>query len=296
MMLVDDSFSGRKGGLPCRPASTINHGQQRMEVVMQTKACFTCKTPKPINDFIKSKKSRDGLERECRGCHSKRAAKWYKNNAVKARAKIALYRKKHPGKGKEALKQWMRDNPEKTRQYKRKWAKNNPEKIRIKNQRYRLNNLEKHRQNQRAWQKKNRDKFCLYSQRWRRAHKEQARLSSNRTGYKKYHNNPLFRLMHLQRVRIARILKRSGERKTSRTLKYLGCSTEQLKLHIEQQFKPNMTWENHSIHGWHVDHIKPLAAFDLTDPEQQQMAFHYSNLQPMWAMENIKKGSIYHGT
>lgn len=71
----------------------------------------------------------------------------------------------------------------------------------------------------------------------------------------------------------------------------LGCTPEQLKLHLEQQFQPGMTWENHGVHGWHVDHKKPLASFDLTDPAQFDQACHYTNLQPLWATDNIRKGA-----
>ncbi len=51
-----------------------------------------------------------------------------------------------------------------------------------------------------------------------------------------------------------------------------------------------MTWENHGRHGWHIDHIIPCAAFDLTDPEQQKKCFHYTNYQPLYTLENLKKG------
>ena len=62
-----------------------------------------------------------------------------------------------------------------------------------------------------------------------------------------------------------------------------------LKKHIEIQFKEGMSWENHSLNGWHIDHIIPCASFDLTDPDQQKKCFHYTNLQPLEKIENIKK-------
>jgi hypothetical protein len=71
----------------------------------------------------------------------------------------------------------------------------------------------------------------------------------------------------------------------------IGCDWNQLVAHLESQFKPGMGWENYSIRGWHIDHIRPCASFDLTDPEQQKECFHYSNLQPLWAEENLKKGA-----
>lgn len=69
------------------------------------------------------------------------------------------------------------------------------------------------------------------------------------------------------------------------------CTLEELKSHIELLFIPGMSWENYG--EWHIDHIKPCSLFDLTDPEQQKMCFHYSNLQPLWAEDNVRKSNKY---
>lgn len=69
----------------------------------------------------------------------------------------------------------------------------------------------------------------------------------------------------------------------------LGCSVKELKEHLEKQFQQDMTWDNWTTDGWHIDHIKPLASFDLTDREQFLKACHYTNLQPLWAKDNISK-------
>lgn len=71
--------------------------------------------------------------------------------------------------------------------------------------------------------------------------------------------------------------------------KLVGCSKDYLKKHIEKQFKSGMTWENHGRYGWHIDHIIPLNNFDPKDPVEVKKANHYSNLQPLWAIENLKK-------
>lgn len=70
---------------------------------------------------------------------------------------------------------------------------------------------------------------------------------------------------------------------------WLGCSAPELVAHIESQFAPGMSWDNRG--EWHVDHIRPLASFDLTDPAQRLEACHYTNLQPLWAADNIAKGA-----
>lgn len=77
----------------------------------------------------------------------------------------------------------------------------------------------------------------------------------------------------------------------ARTLELIGCTYDQFKAHIESLFKEGMTWDNWEFYGWHLDHIIPCAAFDLTDPEQQKKCFNYTNLQPLWWYENFSKGA-----
>lgn len=70
-----------------------------------------------------------------------------------------------------------------------------------------------------------------------------------------------------------------------------GCTMLQLRTHLESQFLPWMNWENYGK-AWHIDHRKPCKAFDLTDPEQAKACFHYTNLQPLEAKENIRKSDL----
>lgn len=94
---------------------------------------------------------------------------------------------------------------------------------------------------------------------------------------------------HLRR-RFSKVLKgTTGKSKV--VLELVGCSLPELRQYLERQFKPEMTWENYGFYGWHIDHVRPLAEFDLRDPAQQQIAFHFSNLQPLWAKDNLSKGS-----
>lgn len=81
----------------------------------------------------------------------------------------------------------------------------------------------------------------------------------------------------------------TATRRVTSSVRHLGCSLEELKLYLEARFKPGMTWENHGTHSWHIDHIRPLCSFDLTDVAQQRLACHYTNLQPLWAAENLAK-------
>ena len=87
------------------------------------------------------------------------------------------------------------------------------------------------------------------------------------------------------------MIKKSNGNKYFSTFELIGCTIAELKTYLEKQFEIDMHWKNHSIKGWHIDHIKPCASFDLTDPEQQKACFHFSNLQPLWAKDNYSKGS-----
>lgn len=104
--------------------------------------------------------------------------------------------------------------------------------------------------------------------------------------------DPQFRIVARLRCRIQHAIrqtKRGGAIKSARTLELLGCSPEFLTEHIEKQFKPGMSWAR--MGEIHIDHIRPCVSFDLTDPEQQRKCFHFSNLQPLWAAENMEKGA-----
>jgi len=95
-----------------------------------------------------------------------------------------------------------------------------------------------------------------------------------------------FRISGNLRSRIRIALK--GICKSKSTMKLVGCSIKQLKEHLQKQFKKGMNWQNYG--KWHIDHIKPCASFDLSKSSEQQKCFHYTNLQPLWAEDNLSKG------
>lgn len=183
--------------------------------------------------------------------------------------------------------------------YQAKWMrekrKNNPE-LR-----------EKERISHNKWLIKNKDHVKVYniSQRGKKAQWARERRK-NDPAYRKleydrhliYHYKRIerdlnYKVRHLLRQRIVVTICRGKKiDKAYRTIELLGCSIQDARLHIEKQFKEGMTWENHGTHTWHIDHIKPCALFDLTKPEEQKKAFHYTNLQPLWAEENLRKGMM----
>lgn len=160
---------------------------------------------------------------------------------------------------------------------------------------YRAKDPEKHRLiaklQGRKWRHDNAKKYAIYSRqvgkKWRAANPHKVKEIRLRTLAK----NPHTKLANRVRDRINRVLK--GTRKSDKTFNLVGCTPQELKVWLEAKFKPGMSWENRS--EWHVDHIKPCALFDLINPEQQKLCFHYTNLQPLWASENLSKGSRIDG-
>ncbi len=128
----------------------------------------------------------------------------------------------------------------------------------------------------------NKEKLDASSKEYRRKN----RKVFNQKYRDKIKNDVSFKLKQYLRNRVYAAIKFSY--KSGSAVSDLGCSIEQLKLHLESKFQPGMTWENHG--KWHIDHIIPLCKFDLTNREQFLQACHYSNLQPLWAVDNIRKG------
>lgn len=91
------------------------------------------------------------------------------------------------------------------------------------------------------------------------------------------------------RSRLGKAIK--NNQKVGSAVRDLGCSIEELKKHLETQFQEGMTWDNWTTDGWHIDHADALANFDLTKEIEFKKAVHYTNLQPMWAKENMHWGA-----
>ena len=98
-----------------------------------------------------------------------------------------------------------------------------------------------------------------------------------------------FKLRGVLRARVRAAITRSSGAKSRKTTRLIGCSIERLRQHLEAQFTEGMTWDNHG--EWHIDHIKPCASFDLANEAQQRECFNYTNLQPLWAKDNLSKGA-----
>ena len=103
----------------------------------------------------------------------------------------------------------------------------------------------------------------------------------------RYLEDPAYAMQIRLRGRMAYAMRACSTKKSARTLALVGCSRKELADHIELLFKPGMSWGNRN--KWHIDHIIPCSAFDLTTKQGQRAAFHYTNLQPLWAKDNLRK-------
>ena len=131
---------------------------------------------------------------------------------------------------------------------------------------------------------KNKDKIYERNRNWNKNNRD--KVNNYVKQKKKY--DILYKLRCSYRARTAIFLSQRNYKKTSSITKMLGCSPDELKLHIEKQFTKGMSWDNWNLEGWHIDHIIPLAS--ATTEKEVYKLCHYSNLQPLWALDNLKKG------
>jgi hypothetical protein len=194
-----------------------------------------------------------------------------------SRERNRRYREKHGSR----IRQKARENYHKRkaagvlpdREKTRRWGRGT-------GKRYRERHHEKILQRAREWKAQNPERVRGYY----RKHMRNKRLRDR-----------CFALKQDVAVRIGYALSSQGARKAARTLALVGCTVRELAAHLESLFLPGMTWDNRSVNGWHIDHIIPVSKFDLNDPQQQAAAFHYTNLQPLWASENRRKSNKVQG-
>lgn len=98
------------------------------------------------------------------------------------------------------------------------------------------------------------------------------------------------RIRGRHRSALVRYLKTKNCKKVDKTLNLLGCSAHDFKTYIESLFRDGMAWDKLLNSEVHLDHIRPCSSFDLSKPEDQRACFHYTNIQPLWAVDNLKKG------
>jgi len=169
------------------------------------------------------------------------------------------------------------------RAYLKEYRAKNRERLAEQKRRYYLANKERIK----LYKEQNRERISRAAQRYHRANLDKHR--ERKLAYqRRYRSGRTQRLAHNLRTRLSKFIRRNSGRASTEEL--LGCSFEDFSAFLERQFTGKMTWENYGI-GWHVDHIIPIAAFDLTDPEQVARCFHFSNLRPLGARANLRKNA-----
>lgn len=144
----------------------------------------------------------------------------------------------------------------------------------------------RHKAKEKEYHQRNREKRVAYSKNYNRSVYRSIRVVKDR---ERYNTDLHFRMRQNLANRLRGALKRNT--KSSSTYTLIGCSLQELKVHLQSLFKEGMSWDNYG--EWQIDHKIPCASFDLSIPDQQLVCFNYKNLQPLWALENlIKKDKI----
>ena len=224
------------------------------------KTCSKCSKNLPIINFSLSKNRKDGYYESCKNCVKEYNKNYYIRNKEKIKKDCILYKKENPNKVKEQSKNYML---------------NNRQKILDSQKNHYRNNIERHKQYNKDNRKKinaQQLKHVLY----------------------KLKTDPIYKLKHNIRVRIRKAFQLKKATKCKKSEELLGCSIKIAKKHLESKFLPTMTWENYGKY-WHIDHIIPCSFFDLSFEEEQKKCFHYTNLQPLFAVTQIINGIEYIG-
>ena len=219
---------------------------------METKVCKKCLIERPVDNFYQEKRNVDGLMGSCKDCYNLKQKKWRDKNDDKVKNRSRLYHEEN----KEKIKIYQEKNSDKIKSNLLKWRKNNPE----RNKELILN-----------WKKNNPDKV-----------KESRKRQGERNNL-----DIIFNLKNRMRCRLYHFLNKNVITKKNKTFDIVGCTPEFLKEHLESQFKNGMSWDNRS--EWHIDHIIPLSSAK-TEEEIYKLC-HYTNLQPLWAKDNMKKSN-----
>lgn len=230
------------------------------------KVCSTCGIEKLESEFSPNKKHKDKLQYSCKTCTNKKQS--IRRAGMKKDGKC-----QHCGKIKENQQAFYCEKCRKIHKiHSREEYHRNIDKRRKQNNIYYNTNKEKISQRQKDFYSKRENKDKI--NKWRKIHNQK---------------NPSNKLIRNLRRRTWGIL--NGKKKTITTKDGIGCSSEMLTQHIENQFLPGMTWENYGNKEgcWSIDHIFPFHLCDQNDPDAIIRNNHWTNLRPMWHKDNISR-------
>ncbi|GAB2938259.1 hypothetical protein [Hafnia psychrotolerans] len=187
---------------------------------------------------------------------------------------------------KDGLHNWCRQC---SSDYKKEYHLKNREKILKRKRDEYVAAPEKSKARVSAWYEENKERKQEYDQQYNTLNRDKKTAQGNEW-VKKNRDSPQWKGMR----KVTRGLQQwaNGTYKMTFSIKYCGCTPDEFKAHIERQFSPEMTWLNYGK-SWTFDHIKPLSSFDLSDINQMIKACHFTNIQPLTASANAKKGKRY---
>lgn len=233
------------------------------------KTCNKCKKEKPLSDFHICSSKKDGRTAHCKECRNKASRERAKKIGNDKLYQIAL--SKNPERYKRKRREYYEKNKQEIINRVAKWRKDNPEARRREYQ-------------------NSRDEKIAYAKKWASENKEKRRQIS-RAYKERFNSDPANRPYIICRKLLARVVNLKPEGKTGKTEKMLGYTRGQLKSHIESLFADGMSWSNHG--EWHIDHIKPVSLFIAEGETDPKVINALSNLQPLWAKDNLSKGAKY---
>jgi hypothetical protein len=159
------------------------------------------------------------------------------------------------------------------------------------NKLYLSRNKESKQRREKKYYAENKEHICSLAKMWRDNNKERTNTWQKEYKKNRYAKDAIFSIKERIRKLVLCSYLTNGYSKKSRTHEILGCSWEEFKVHIENKFTEGMSWENRS--EWHLDHITPVS-WGRTEEEIIALN-HYTNFQPLWAQENLKKGNKFSG-
>lgn len=164
------------------------------------------------------------------------------------------------------------------------------EELRAKQREYVKRNKEKVAASTREWAQRNAEKRREYARKYYWANHKDQREKKNQSLRRRIEGNPSLKLRYSISRRLSLALNSQGSAKHKSVMAHIGCSLEDLKAWLESKFRRGMSWGNYGK-KWHVDHVIPCSAFDLTIPEQLDQCWHFTNLQPLEALANLRKSN-----
>jgi hypothetical protein len=174
-----------------------------------------------------------------------------------------------------------------TVEYNLKYRAENKEKISDLGKSWRESNKDKTKKDKKEWYSLNREHCCEYASHYYKENRESCNDTASARRRIRYKEDTNFKLKLNLGKRLCIAIK--GNEQRGSAIDNLGCSIEFLKTYLESKFTQDMSWENWGYRGWHIDHIKPLCSFDLANKDQLKLSCHYTNLQPLWALDNQRK-------